>query len=370
MTKVLTRIFTTRFYAQNTGFFFLLFYLLFGVVQGGQLISYHYGLLLGIVSNTGGLLLGLSLWLLYNLKCIWYVQATLNSKEFAFLYQTIGSIDGTRQRRIWSGVHIGIYAPVLVYCSLAIIVAITKQYYTAAIILAVFNLAMCYSPVWIYSYLIKHPGAVFFYHRWQQWMNRNFRKPLPLFYVYELATKRTRSLLVLKIFSCVVLLATFALMKGSEYDVRAVLTGMLIAALLHTIVVFDHRHFEDQFLIFTRALPIPLWKRYIALAITYGVLLLPELGLLIIHTIPYNSWHWLMLIIFSVSVLLMFRCLLYFPRLDQDKYLRWVFVLFCVLLFMTLGHLYGWAILLLQCAAFTLFAARYYRYEPQYEQVQ
>ncbi|HEY0609852.1 MAG TPA: hypothetical protein VGD35_09355, partial [Chitinophaga sp.] len=83
-----------------------------------------------------------------------------------------------------------------------------------------------------------------------------------------------------------------------------------------------------------------------------------------------NSWHWLVVMIFGVSVLLIFRCLLYFPRLDQDKYLRWVFVLFCVLLFMILGHLYGWAILLLQCAAFTLFSFRYYRYEPQYEQVQ
>ena len=370
MAKVLGRIFTTRFYAQNTGFFFLLFYLLFGVVQGGQLISYHYGLLLGIVSNTSGLLLALGLWILYNLKCIWYVSATLNSKEYAFLYQTIGSIASTPQRRIWLGVHTSIYAPVLVYCSIAIIVACLKQYYVAAFVLAVFNGLMCYSPVWIYSYLINHPGAAFFYHRWQEWLNRRFRKPLPLFYVYELATNRTRSLLLLKIFSCVVLLATFTLMKGSDYDVRAVFTGLLVAVLLHTIVVFDHRHFEDQFLNFTRALPIPLWKRYGALGITYGILLLPELGLLIMHTLPYNSWHWLMLMVFGVSVLLMFRCLLYFPRLDQDKYLRWVFLLFCVLLFMILGHLYAWAILALQCTAFMLFAARYYRYEPQYEQVQ
>jgi len=339
-------------------------------VQGGQLITYHYGLLLGIVSNTGGLLLGLSLWLLYNFKCVWYILATLNNEEFAFLYQSLGSIDGARQRRIWLSVHAGIYAPVLLYGSLAVVVAVTKQYYAAAIILAMFNVLMCYGPVWIYYYLLQHPGAEFFYHRWQQWLHRHFHKPLPLFYVYELATRRTRSLLVLKIFSCVVLLATFSLMKENAYDVRAVLTGMLIAALLHTIVVFDHRHFEDQFLVFTRALPLPLWKRYGALGITYGVLLLPELGLLMIHTFPHSSWHWLLIILFAISVLLMFRCLLYFPRLDQDKYLRWVFIIFCVLLFMILGHLYTWAILLLQGVAFTLFALRYYRYEPQYEQVQ
>lgn len=370
MTNVLARIFTTRFYAQNTGFFFLLFYLLFGVVQGGQLISYHYGLMLGIVSNTGFLLLALGLWILYNMKCIWYVLGTISGKEYTFLYQTIGSIAGARQRRTWLWVHISIYAPVLVYSTLAIIVACFKQYYAAAVTLLIFSILMCYSPVWLYSYLIQRPGAVFFYHRWQQWLNHRFHKPLPLFYVYELATNRTRSLLVLKILSCLVLLATFTLMKGDAYDVRAVFTGLLVSVLLHTILVFEHRHFEDQLLAFTRALPIPLWKRYGALGVTYGVLLLPESGLLIIHTLPYNGWHWAMLMVFAVSVLLMFRCLLYFPRLDQDKYLRWVFVLCCVLLFMILGHVYGWAILLLQCAAFILFTARYYRYEPHYEQVQ
>lgn len=370
MTNVLARIFTTRFYAQNTGFFFLLFYLLFGIVQGGQLIPYHYGLLLGIVSSTGGLLLALVLWMLYNMKCIWYVLGTMSNKEYVFLYQTVGSVTETRQRRIWWWVHASIYAPVLVYSLLAVIVACLRHYYAAAIIIAVFSLIMCYSPVCIYTYLIKRPGAVFFYHRWQQWLNRHFHKPMPLFYLYELATNRTRSLLVLKILSCIVLLATFTLMKGDDYDVRAVLTGMLIAVLLHTIAVFDHRHFDDQFLVFTRALPIPVWKRYGMLAVTYAILLLPELGLLIIHTWPHNKWHWIMLIVFGVSVLLMFRCLLYFPRLDQDKYLRWVFLLLCTLLFMILAHLYGWAILALQCTAFLLFAVRYYRYEPQYEQVQ
>lgn len=368
--NIFSKIFTTRFYAQNTGFFFLLFYLLFGVVQGGQLISYHYGLLLGIVSNTGFLLLALGIWLLYNLKCTWYMLGTMGANEYSFLYQAIGSMPLNRQRRNWLAVHTSIYAPVLIYSGLAIVAAIVQRHYFAAGIIMIFNVCMCFAPVWIYSYRILHPGAVFFYQKWQEWLNRHFPKPLSLFYLYELAVNRTRSLFILKIFSCVVLLATFALMEGQGYDVRAVLTGLLICTLLHTIAVFDHRHFDDQYLAFTRNLSIPLWKRYASLGVTYGGLLLPECGLLMIHTMPYNAWHWTMLMIFAISVLQLFRCVLYFPRLDQDKYLRWVFVMFCVLLFMCLGHVYGWAILLVQCVAFTLFITRYYRYEPQYEQVQ
>jgi hypothetical protein len=367
--NIFGKIFTARFYARNTGFFFLLFYLLFGVVQGGQLISYHYGLLLGIVSNTGFLLLALGIWILYNLKCAWYVLGTIGEKEYSFLYQTIGSMSINRQRRNWLLIHISIYAPVFIYVSTAFMVACLNGFYPVAVILIVFNVLMCCAPVWLYSYLVQRPGTSFFYHRWRQWMNRHLHKPLPLFYLYELAANRTRSLLVLKGLSCITLLTTFTLM-GEGYDIRALLTGLLISCLLHTVVVFEHRHFEDQQLAFMRNLPVPLWKRYGATAVTYAGILLPEFVLMIIRTLSYSSWHWALLLAFSLSVLLACRSLLYFPRLDQDKYLRWVFLLFCVLLFMILGHVYGWAVLLLQCFAYPLFAIRYYRYEPDYEQVQ
>ncbi len=368
--NILGKIFTGRFYAQNTGFFFLLFYLLFGIVPGGQLISYHYSLMMGIVSTSNFLLLAIGLWLLYNLKCIWFVLGTLGNKEYSFLYQTIGSISGRNMQRNWLLVHTGIYAPVLVYSGIAAVVALKTAHHAAAVILISFNVIMYIWAVWIYGRQLKRPGAITLYHRLQQWFNRSFYKPLPLYYVYELAINRTRALLVTKLLSCLVLIATFTLMEGDPYDIRAVLTGLLISLLLHCIVVFEHRHFEDQFLGFTRSLPLPLWKRYCALCITYGCLLLPEFGLLIIHTLPHSAWHWLLMIALAVSLLPLFRCLLYFPRLDQDKYLRWVFLIFCALLFTTLGYLYIEAIIATQVAAFVLFIIRYYRYEPHYEQVQ
>ena len=86
--------------------------------------------------------------------------------------------------------------------------------------------------------------------------------------------------------------------------------------------------------------------------------------LLTVHTWRHSAWHWALLAVFGVSVLLLFRCLLYFPRLNQDRYLRGVFITGCVLLFMILGHMYGQAILGMQAVATVLFATRYYRYEP------
>ncbi|HEU4553137.1 MAG TPA: hypothetical protein VFS25_09890 [Chitinophaga sp.] len=368
MIKVLSKIFIQRFYARNTGFFLLLFYLLFGIVPGGQLLLYHYSLMMGIVSTGGFLLIALGVWLLYNLKCMWHMLGTINAQEYSFLYQTIGTVNTVRQRRSWLVVHIGIYAPALIYSLIAAVLAGFNGYYMALAVLLVFNALMCGLPVLLYSRLIQRPGAVLFYHKWIQWFNRRVHKPLPLYYIYELAASRTRRLLIVKVLSYLILMATFSLMD--EYDVRVALTGLLIALLLHSVLVFEHRHFDDQYLAFTRHLPIPLWKRYATLCITYGCLLLPEFALLTVHTLRYNSWHWLLLGAFGASVLPLFRCLLYFPRLDQDKYLRWVFLIFCALLFMTLGYLYAWAVLCTQALAFALFAGRYYRYEPMYEQVQ
>jgi len=368
--NILNKIFAGRFYVQNTGFFLLLFYLLFGIVPGGQLVSYHLSLMEGIIHANSFLVVALVLWLLYHLKCMWYVLGVLNNKEYNFLYQSIGHVTPGRMKRDWWMIHISIYAPVLIYSSGVMVLAIKEGKYLTAFVILCFNVLVNVWAVHVYQRQLQRPNSILFYHRWQQWLNRSFYKPLPLYFIYDLAVNRTRALFVTKLLSCLALIATFTLMEGEPYDIRVVITGLLIALLLHCIVVFEHRHFEDQYLIFTRTLPIPLWKRYGTLCLTYACLLLPEFGLIIIHTLRDSNWDWLLMIVLAISALALFRAILYFASLDQDRYLRWVFIIFCALLFTTLAYWYIGAIIAIQLLAFGIFAIRYYRYEPQYEQVQ
>ena len=58
---ILNKILTQRFYIQNTGFFLVFFYLLFGVVNAGNLLNYHKALMLGFLGNNTFLLLALLL---------------------------------------------------------------------------------------------------------------------------------------------------------------------------------------------------------------------------------------------------------------------------------------------------------------------
>jgi len=369
--SILVKVFTHRFYTRNTGFFLLLFYLLFGTVESSQLLSYHISLMKGFLFNTGFLLLVLGLWLLYNVKCVDYVVKTLSTRGYEFLYNTLGGCSTGRRRSLLLCMHISIYLPVLLYSVIAIVVAIYHQLYIPAVSICFFNLLMCISAVWVYERKLRNTDITAFSGYFSQWLNKYFYKLPALYYLYELLTGHARMLLGTKLFSGFVLLLTFGLMQQEVYDIRMVLVGVLLCTIAHIMLIFQHRNFEDQQLQFTRNLPISLSKRYGSLAVLYFVLFLPEYIMVVV-----NGWHHLELtdllkvLLLAFSALLLFRSLLYFARLDPDKHLRWVLLIAFVLLFMILGQWHLPAIVLMQGVAIWIFFKRFPIYEPVKEAIQ
>lgn len=49
---------------------------------------------------------------------------------------------------------------------------------------------------------------------------------------------------------------------GGEYDERYILTGFLVCLLLQSLIVYNHRHFDDLYLSLLPQLPLALRKRY------------------------------------------------------------------------------------------------------------
>ena len=365
----LSKIFTIRYYAKNTGFFLVIFYFFFGIVPGGQLLSYHHTLIKGFTGNMDFLALVCLAWLLYNLKCITFVVNVLSTKEHTFLYGTLGLLEGSAKWATWLWLHTTLYAPVLVYSGIAALIAIQLHFYLAAVVMVLFNIMMLIAPLWFYDHKMKHPGTVSFLARWQQWLNKTIRKPVWALYGYELLNNNMKSLAIAKVVSGLVVIATCSLM-GKTYDVRFILVGFLICILSQVILIYNHRRFDDLYLSLLPQLPLPAWKRYLQTGLLYLVLLLPESILL-----AYKVWqeaapeHLIMLVATGVSVLMLLRSLLYFPRMDQDRYFRWVLIIIVTLLFLGLARLYWYGIILLQVPAFTIFYNRYYRYEAPLEKV-
>jgi hypothetical protein len=365
----LSKIFTIRFYAKNTGFFLVLFYFFFGIVPGGELPSYHYTLIKGFTGNADFLAMVCLIWLLYNLKCTAFVMHVLSSKEHTFLYGTLGLLEGGVKWRTWLWLHITLYAPVLIYSLISAVIAANLHFYTAVIVICLFNIIMITAPLWLYVHKMKHPGTVSLLARWQQKFNKTVRKPIWSFYGYELLNNNMRSLAIAKVTAAVIVIITCSLMSD-KYDERFLLVGVLICVLAQSVLVYNHRRFEDLYLSMVPQLPIPLWKRYLQMGVLYLLLVVPESSLLIYKTWQLaTSLHWGMLVMTGLSLLMLFRSLLYLPRIDQDKYFRWVLIIVVVILFMGLAGLYWYGILLLQAMALFIFRYRYYRYEAPLEKV-
>lgn len=366
----LSKIFTGSFYARNAAFFFLLFYFFFGIVPGDMLISYHTAMIKGFMGSVDFLLLVLGIWLLYNAKCVLFVLKILSGRDALYLYDTLGVLDGVDKWRTWYRIHFSMYLPVLVYSVPAIMIGWQQKHIGEVVSVVLFQLLMTVLPLPVYSRKMQHPGTASVFIRWQQAMNRRIRKPLWAYYVYELLNGRFRSLFITKAVTAFIIIVTYSLMEP-PYELRFMLVGLLLVLLAHTVLIFNHRQFDDLKLSLLPQLPIPLWKRYLHTAFGYFVLLLPEFIFLTVRTYQVAGLaDQLLFMCISVSMLLLWRKLLYFSKLDQDKYFRWVLISIVVALFMILAYWYWYVVIAAQVLAFVIFRLRYYRYEPPLAEIQ
>jgi len=363
---ILSKIFTRRFYIQNTGFFLVLFYLLFGVVNGANLLAYHKGLMLGFLGNYSFLFLVCLLWTSYALKCAGFILKTFQLQGYDFLFPTMGSIDKPARIRIWFLLHTAIYMPVLVYAGIAVLVGIQQHYYIPAALIAVLNIANCIWPLTLYERKLAQPDIIFFTGHLQRWLNKHFTKPPVLFFLYELFTNFPRRIVSTKLFSAAVLWLTFLVMRQGEYfDLRGLQLGVIISVLSHLQLMVHHRAFDDTYLNFMENLPIKLSTHYLRLIGVYFLMFLPEMIIITANAYTKTSVMGLVTVFATaLSLLLLFRTILFFPKMNPEVHVRYTMLTSFIVLFMILGH-YEWpAVLLLQTASAIIFFKKYRQYEP------
>jgi hypothetical protein len=363
---ILSKIFTQRFYIQNTGFFLVLFYLLFGVVNGANLLAYHKGLMLGFLGNYSFLFLVCLLWTSYALKCAGFILKTFQLPGYDFLFPTMGSIDKPARIRIWFLLHTAIYMPVLVYAGIAVLVGIQQHYYIPAGLILVLNIANCIWPLTLYERKLAQPDIIFFTGHLQRWLNRHFTKPPVLFFLYELFTNFPRRIVSTKLFSAAVLWLTFLVMRQGEYfDLRGLQLGVMISVLSHLQLMVHHRAFDDTYLNFMENLPIKLSTHYLRLIGIYLIMFLPEMIIITANAYTKTSVMGLVTVFATaLSLLILFRTILFFPKMNPEVHVRYTMLTSFIVLFMILGH-YEWpAVLLLQAASAIIFFKKYRQYEP------
>ncbi|HVI45977.1 MAG TPA: hypothetical protein VM802_13965 [Chitinophaga sp.] len=365
-TAILHKIFTRQFYIQNIGFFFLIFYLLFGVVDSSNLASYHLGLVRGFLGSYGFFGLVLLLWALYALKCTGFVLKVLQQQGYEFLYSTMGSMNRERRIREWIGIQVSIYLPLLVYAAFATIVACWFREYFKGIIIIVFNLLMCVWPLTLYERKLSQPDVLFFTGSLRRWINRHFTRPPLLFFISELTINYPRRLFSTKLFSVGVLWITFFLMmQGDYFDLRGLQIGVMLCVLLHMQLMVHHRAFDDTYLSFMDNLPVPLLRIYIRQITIYLLLFLPEIIMITANAYAKTTVYGLLTVFATaLSLLILFRCILYFPKVSPEKHIRYALLTSFIVLFLVLDSKQWLAVALMQALAALIFFRKYRTYEP------
>ncbi len=92
--RTINKVIVSKFYEQNAGFFLFVFFLMFGIVESSQLVSYHLSLIAGIIESTVFLAVVCTGWLIYMAKCLQFVLSRLDLPENEFLFR-LGMMDRT-----------------------------------------------------------------------------------------------------------------------------------------------------------------------------------------------------------------------------------------------------------------------------------
>ena len=167
-----------------------------------------------------------------------------------------------------------------------------------------------------------------------------------------------------KVLSVLALVGFFQIAPDG-YDVRIGLLGFLFSLASHSVIVFEFRRFEDQYLLFTRNVPLTLTKRFFTLAVVYGVLLLPEAALMVVNHLHVTDV--LMIVLFGVGFLIFLHTAQYGLSLikgpDMDKHLLRLLGLFLISFLLVLMRIYWIEGIALWIIAGYLYHRNFYRFE-------
>ena len=138
VTSLLIKVLVNKFYERNVGLLFFVLYLMFGVVESNQLISYHRSLIYGVLGSPIFLLGVMGVWILYTLKYLQLVLSELSEQQNQFL---INYSRLTKTEQFWPMLFSVtlIYLPVLTYSAFIVGVGMATKQFLSTLEVIVFH---------------------------------------------------------------------------------------------------------------------------------------------------------------------------------------------------------------------------------------
>ena len=357
------RLLVVRFYKLNAGFFLFLFVLLFGVVNPPIIISYHLALINGIIQVPVFMTIVMVIWFFYNLKCIFFCIRTVETDTSNLLFN-LQAIDTWKQVLILFGCHFLLYFPIFAYVLIILKVAVQQANAPAVISLLIFHSLMYIMATYVYYRKLNFP-----FNEWALASQLNnitrlsMRKSIYFYLFYYTLDSLKVGFLVLKVVS-LFLLGVMLVMNSDKFQVRNFIIFFLLIILIHAIIVYNYVGFIEKKLSFIKNLPLSVWKYLNIYAITYCLILLPELIYIIINGQNLISLNNIFLFYgIGVGQLVLYTAVLYASSFRMKPYVKIILVIYLSSSVLLLSEQYFLFFSFQLTIAVLLFVTHYYRFE-------
>lgn len=343
------------FYERHAGLLAFVFFVMFGMVESSQIIYYHHSLIMGALQSPVFLLLVFGVWLAYTLKSLSFTQQWLHKPTHAFLF-VVGGLPARHQAGMLVQYHGFIHAPVVVYALMMVGVAIYHGAWWAATSIIAVQAALALASVWYYRHLLMAK---------QPWRLPTFRLSLPgrypLFYIQLLLSELKGVFFRTKVFSWLALVG-FLQIENATTDMRIPLLGLSLGLLAHTVLIFEFRKAEETTLAWVRSLPWSVSYRWRLWALTYALVMIPEVVVLAVRFSTVSIIPVGMAV--AIGFCLLLHASLVRPGWSMERLTKIGFLSFLLLFGTTTAALYAYPTALAWLLSFGLYAWYFPRADP------
>jgi len=326
-------------------------------------MSYHLALINGIIEVPVFMTIVMVIWFFYNLKCIFFCLRTVEN-DSSYLLFNFQAIDTWKQLLLLLACHFLLYFPIFAYVLLILNVA-AQQGNTSAVI----SLLIFHSSMYIMAIYLHYRKLNFSFKEWalagqlSRVTRFSIRKNVYFYLFYYTIDSLKLGFLVLKVVS-LLLLGVILVMNQNEFQVRNFIIFFLLIILIHAIIVYNYVGFIEKKLSFIKNLPLSVWNYLNIYAITYCLILLPELIYIMINgqnLIPLNN----ILLFFGISVgqLLLYTAVLYASSFRMKTYVKIILAIYLSSSVLLLSEQYFLFFSFQSATAVLLFITQYYRFE-------
>jgi len=306
------------------------------MIQGYDLILFHKALLISICSSQINLLILFGVWVLYAVKSLLFVRQKLSEEDYSFAKE-LTAVSKKGQIVLWIKVYSFLIAPILGYAGLVLVTSIIHQYFFS-FFATIVMLGLTMMSLAIYTYRISN----FTFNVSKAWINYpqlKINKPFWSWPIWYLLSEQRIMFLICKIVSFLFFKAILLVFADIPNDIRIYLTALLAVVLSHAVLILNLTKFDAFYNAFAKNLPITAFKRLICWVFVFGLLLIPELILLVIST-NITVLQFGNCVLFCLGSMLVLQTLVYLLKTNTDKYLQYLLFFFFVSMFAILGGYY------------------------------